>query len=275
MPINLGSGAISGAYVGSNAVTAAYLGGTSVFAAGGSYTPITPITDSIARFYLPAGTTSFSAGVGTSSGRFYLTDGTSTTFSQNPQYAYGMSTYYQTYYTQASYTHTISGMSSSAPKVVQIVSCNYSGNPYGTINAIRINTNTTDIDAVDISGLGTLFAFTAFTSTAYDGTNYDLVNGPSSSQTSSIKEVRAVGTTIAHPQASAYSYYGSMRYNSVGGLDITGHLLDANALDQLYTDLGDSSGNSGYNALKVRGNPGVGTDTPSIATAKNYTVYGS
>jgi len=66
-----------------------------------------------------------------------------------------------------------------------------------------------------------------------------------------------------------------MRYNSVGGLDITGHLLDANALDQLYTDLGDSSGNSGYNALKVRGNPGVGTDTPSIATAKNYTVYGS
>ena len=35
MPINLGSGAISGAYVGSNAVTAAYLGSSSVFTAGG------------------------------------------------------------------------------------------------------------------------------------------------------------------------------------------------------------------------------------------------
>jgi hypothetical protein len=35
MPINLGSGAISAAYVGTNAVTAAYLGSSSVFAAGG------------------------------------------------------------------------------------------------------------------------------------------------------------------------------------------------------------------------------------------------
>jgi len=38
MPINLGSGAISGAYVGSTAVSAAYLGSTSVFSAGG-FTP--------------------------------------------------------------------------------------------------------------------------------------------------------------------------------------------------------------------------------------------
>ena len=37
MPINLGSGAISGAYVGSNAVTAAYLGSTSVFSAASGW----------------------------------------------------------------------------------------------------------------------------------------------------------------------------------------------------------------------------------------------
>ena len=36
MPINLGSGAISGAYVGSNAVNAAYLGSASVFSASAS-----------------------------------------------------------------------------------------------------------------------------------------------------------------------------------------------------------------------------------------------
>jgi hypothetical protein len=47
--------------------------------------------------------------------------------------------------------------------------------------------------------------------------------------------------------------------------------LAAADLDQFYTDLGAS--NAGV--LSVQGNPGISADTPSIATAKGYTVFGS
>lgn len=273
MPINLGSGAISAAKIGSADVAKILLGSTEVYSAGGG--GITPNTDARARFYLPASATSFSAGVGTSTGRFYLTDGTTTTSHNSSSYnAYPTNTHYPSYYSSGAYSQTISGMASVA-KVVEIVSCDINGNPSGTINKIHVTNNSSDIEAVDISGLGTLFAFVAFTSSAYSGNYVNLNNNlPSSSQPSSITEIRAVGTTINHPSGGASTYYSQVRYDK-GGLDISGHLLNAAALDQLYTDLGDASSYSGTNPLKVRGNPGVSGDTPSIATAKNYTVYGS
>jgi len=275
MPINLGSGAISAAYVGSNAVAAAYLGSTSVYTAGGG--GITPNTDAIARLYLPAATTSLTIGVMTSSGFWYMTDGTNTSSIAGGNYSAATSQYYANQYNQSNNKTTLSGMSPSASKVVQIISCNSSGTPTGDIRSIQLVSNSSDIDAVDISGLGLLYSFAAFSSTTYSG-NYVNYNSysylTSSSLPSSITEVRAVGTTIAYSGTGVTTYYSQTRYWP-GGLDISGQLLDASALDQLYSDLGDATAYTGTNALKVRGNPGVSGDTPTVATAKNYTVYGS
>ena len=47
--------------------------------------------------------------------------------------------------------------------------------------------------------------------------------------------------------------------------------LVAADLDQFYTDLGACDDG----VLSVQGNPGISADTPSIATAKGYTVFGS
>jgi hypothetical protein len=47
--------------------------------------------------------------------------------------------------------------------------------------------------------------------------------------------------------------------------------LVAADLDQFYTDLGTCDAG----VLNVQGNPGISADTPSIATAKGYTVFGS
>lgn len=48
--------------------------------------------------------------------------------------------------------------------------------------------------------------------------------------------------------------------------------LSATALDALYTSLGTASG---AQTITVTNNPGIGTDTPSIATGKGWTVTGS
>jgi len=49
-------------------------------------------------------------------------------------------------------------------------------------------------------------------------------------------------------------------------------LLNAAALDAIYTALGTASGSQ---TITVTSNPGIATDTPSIATAKGWTVTGS
>ena len=92
----------------------------------------------------------------------------------------------------------------------------------------------------------------------------------------SITEIRAVGVslgTASQVQGSYYlgpSTYGNGYYWGGGGADLGGQLLDATALDQFYTDL-DTAGAGG---LIVVDNPGVSSDTPSIATGKGYTVFG-
>jgi len=269
MPLNLGSGAISGAYVGSNAVTAAYLGSTSVFAAGGSYTPITPNTDNRARIYLPASTTSIVVGAASTSSSFAITDGTTTVIGGGGyNYAGSVHSYYLHGYRPA----TLSGMSSSSPKVIEVYSCNSSGTPTGNLNVLGLLDTSGDVDAIDVSGLTILYALAAFSSSAY-GSGYTKTgqsSNTSSSLPSTIREIRAVGTPIHYTGGGG----GPTTYAG-GGLDIAGQQLDATALDNLYTDLGSVSSYGGTNPLIVRGNPGTSGDTPSIATAKGYTVYGS
>lgn len=253
-------------------VAAINLAGTSAYSSTVTATAgsggITPNTDNRARFYLPSGATTFSVGATTSTGYYRLTDGTVSSSVQGKSYYQG-STYWYAYTTTASITR-IAGLST-----VQLYSCDANGNPSGSIQAIALTGVTTPVDAVDISGLGTLTGFIAYSSSAYSG-NYaqTSMNGGYSSFPSCIKEIRAVNTSFGHPYPAApnTALNPPMVYYYSGGLEITDQDLDATALNQLYTDLGTAS--TANNQLVVRLNPGTASDNPSIATAKNYAVYG-
>jgi len=78
-----------------------------------------------------------------------------------------------------------------------------------------------------------------------------------------------------------YNSYYSRGYNSsyaagayVPGspyhLDVSSNILDASALNQIYTDLLNGTG-----SIDVSDNIGGDTDNPNIATSKGYTVFGS
>lgn len=271
MPVNLGSSSAGGFYVGSTAVSKIYLGSTEVYApaSGG----ITPNTDNRARFYLPSASTTFGAAVGTTTAYWRMTDGTTTSAVFGNGYgAMGAAgTYVHAYsYKTGSMTNLGSG-----DKVIEVYSCNAAGSPSGQILGLSLHNNSSDVDAIDVSGITQLMAAAFFSSTSYDGTNYKRGNSkPSSTQPASITEIRAVGLIINWSSYGPYltQYHGNTY--PFGGIDISGQNLSAAALDAFYTDLGTSS--SSYdNELWVRGNPGVSSDTPSIATAKNYTVFGS
>lgn len=229
---------------------------------------ITPNTDNRARFYLPSGATTFSVGATTSTGFYRLTDGTnSSTVAGNSNYQ--GSTYWYAYMTTASITR-IGGLST-----VQLYSCDSNGNPSGSIQAIALTQVTNAVDAVDISGLGSLTAFVAYSSSAYSGNYLQYgMNTGSSSFPSCITEIRAVNTSFDYssPMAPNPTTNPPMIYYYGSGLDITDQDLNATALNQLYTDLGTTS--TANNQLVVRLNPGTASDNPSIATAKNYAVYG-
>jgi hypothetical protein len=235
-------------------------------------TGITPNGDSSVRFYLPGSSTTFGAALGTTTGYWRMTDGTTTSAVFGNGYsALGPSGSYA-----HSYSYKTGSMSNlgAGDKVIQAYSCNSSGAPSGDILGLSIHNNTSDITAVDLSGVGQLLTAALFSSTSYGG-GYLAGNAkPPSSQPSSIEEVRAVGVTVNFSSHGPYftNHHGTTY--PFGGIDISGQQLDANALDQFYTDLATSSA-SYDNELFVRGNPGVSGDTPSIATTKNYTVFGS
>lgn len=69
-------------------------------------------------------------------------------------------------------------------------------------------------------------------------------------------------------------YYGGNPGNFIPGVAENGILSDNSlssaALNQFYSDLSNGTG-----SLWVDGNPGISGDTPTIATSKGYTVYGS
>ena len=83
----------------------------------------------------------------------------------------------------------------------------------------------------------------------------------------------SLSSTAGYNQKNWNKTYGN-QFTYVPGVmeqgNVSSNLLDAAALDQFYTDLSSGSG-----ALYVAGNPGITSDTPTIATAKGYTVYGS
>lgn len=86
----------------------------------------------------------------------------------------------------------------------------------------------------------------------------------------SITSLRAENLSLSREPG----WYNYTNYSYVLGNAETGFLqnnsLSAAALDQFYTDLLAGSGD-----LFVNGNPGIVADTPTIATAKGYAVFGS
>jgi hypothetical protein len=82
-----------------------------------------------------------------------------------------------------------------------------------------------------------------------------------------------LSSTTGYSQKNWVKGYGTS-FTYIPGVMEQGNLssnsLNAAALDQFYTDL-----TAGTGALYVAGNPGITSDTPTIATAKGYTVYGS
>lgn len=96
-----------------------------------------------------------------------------------------------------------------------------------------------------------------------------------------LTRVRSEGVTLADGVAAGSvptgppTYYGFQPSTYVPGSPtesaiLSGNLLSASALDEFYTDLDAGGGD-----IFVSGNPGIVSDTPTIATAKGYTVFGS
>ena len=90
------------------------------------------------------------------------------------------------------------------------------------------------------------------------------------SMVSSITEIRAVNVDFNTTNGYTTPYGPTTVYAAGGGIDLYYQQLDATALNQLYTDL---SGGTGGGGIFVGGNPGTGSDNPSIAS--NYSVHGS
>ena len=230
---------------------------------------IVPNTDSIARFYLPASATSISVNTNTSSGYAKLHvagTGTYSSVSQNSQH-------HPQYYGSANVSLT--GLSTSAAKVIELISCDSNGNQSGYIHGLDVGSaSSNSIEGIDISGLSQLNFFScAGTNVAANTYIFYGYFSPSSSPT--ITEIRAVNVTQTTGSAGNVHvpYHHPHRYYGSGGFFLNGQNLDAAALDQFYTDLATAvvSGSG----IFVGGNPGVSGDSPSIATAKNYTVFGS
>jgi hypothetical protein len=238
---------------------------------------ITPVNDNIVRFYLPAASASLKVGAATSTGHYKLYDGISNSSSVSPHGSLA-GNYAGYHYTSVE----ILALSTAAPKVVQLMPTDASGNhdPNAKIIAFSLAGNTTDVDAIDMSYCTDIVAAQMQATGSSNFANMGQSPG-SSSQPASITEIRAVNvvgtagqrgtqntvTNVPHP---GYTY--TRTYISSGGIRLQGQNLDASALDQLYTDLG--TGNDG-DGVWVDSNPGVGGDNPSIATGKGWTVYGS
>lgn len=75
---------------------------------------------------------------------------------------------------------------------------------------------------------------------------------------------------VAYPHYS-YQYVQQYIYGPPEFAYLNNNDLAAADLNQFYTDLGACDAGR----LSVQGNPGISADTPSIATAKGYTVFGS
>jgi hypothetical protein len=241
--------------------------GGSTSSQGSTSGGITPNTDNRARIYLPSGTTAIKVGAASTTGYYRITDGTNTSPVIGSSY-YATTTAYW-YYDFGLYAE-LTGLGTSSPKTITLYSCDAAGNASGDLVSVGLTQQSQPVDAVDISGCVGLRALAAYSSNAWSYPPYrNNMSGGGSSLPSSITEVRAIGVSLvgSTPAYTPNYYYG-------GGIDISDQDLDSAQLDQFYTDLAQSSSTGYPSQLIVRLNPGVTADTPSIATAKGYTVYG-
>jgi hypothetical protein len=98
--------------------------------------------------------------------------------------------------------------------------------------------------------------------TSLDFSNFTQLQNLNLTYNSFLSSIRAANVSINLVSYSSYSAF-------YGGIVLTACNLNASALNQLYTDLASGSG-----VIKVDTNPGVGSDNPSIATNKGYSVLG-
>ena len=226
---------------------------------------ITPNTDSSARFYLPAAATSLKVACNTSTGYFKLSSsGVSDVIGQEHNT-------YPTYYNQSGGYTTISGLSSGAAKTVVLSPCNSGGTVTGNIQGIDIGSSSTNnVEAVDLSGLTSLNVFHAGATGGSTGKFSGSGVVGSRAMVSSITEVRAQNVDFSGSNGYGTPYGPTTPVAYGGGMDLYEQDLDATALNQLYTDL---SGRTGGGGIFVGGNPGTGSDNPSIAS--NYSIHGS
>ena len=236
---------------------------------------ITPNTDSSARFYLPASVTVFKISANTSTGYYKISSpGKSDVIGQ--EYTATAPTYYAGLNngTQATANIQMTGLSSSAVKTVTLSSCNSGGTVTGNILGIDIGSDSTNnITAVDVSGCTSLAIFHAGATGGSSIQNARFSGGAPAgtrAMVSSIEEVRAVNCDFSSANGYTSPYGPTTVYAAVGGWDLFGHDMDATALNQLYTDL---SGGTGGGGIFVGGNPGTGSDNPSLAS--NYNIHGS
>ena len=93
---------------------------------------------------------------------------------------------------------------------------------------------------------------------------------------SSLQSVPALDTSAGTNFASMFNACPSLQSAPLSGtrysISYASCLLQAAALDAIYTGLGTAAG---AQTITVSGNPGTGGDTPSIATGKGWTVSGS
>ena len=123
-----------------------------------------------------------------------------------------------------------------------------------------------------ISGTVLLLHFDS--SGASPGGGFDGFNVSGNEITSLRAESVTLSTSAGYSQYVSWVKHYGVNYDYIPGVMEQGNLssnsLTAAALDQFYTDL-----LSGTGALYVESNAGTASDTPSIATTKGYTVYGS
>lgn len=233
---------------------------------------ITPVADNQVRFYVPASATSISVNATSSTGYYALTDGTNTSAVR------GFSSYAGAYYGYM-YVNSPVVLSTlvAGDRVVRLFPCNAAGvyDSTADIQAFSLSNNDQDVTAVDLSHCSGC----NYAGMMADTRKRLIFGGPYTvSQNSTIAEVRAVGVTLGTAPQGTVSFYYAPGYTpnfwlwNGGGADLRDQPMTASALNQLYTDLAADGGDPTLGSILVGGCTGAGSDNPSIATGKGYTV---
>jgi len=133
------------------------------------------------------------------------------------------------------------------------------------LTSVDLSSNSSLTSISNITSCTYLYSFicsgsTGITSLSFSGLMYLVwINVSSCALTS----IRAAGCNLYLLSNNTYSSW-------FGGAWLSANSLNAAALNQFYTDIGPANG-----IIRVDGNPGTTSDTPTIATGKGYTVLGT